>query len=57
VALGSYYVSPLEPLTLDVEVTLPPTVGILALVLRDADGKSLGEIDRVAVPQAEPPAK
>ena len=53
VSLGSYYVSPLEPLTLDVEVTLAPTIGTLALVLRDSDGRDLGELDRVPVPPAE----
>ena len=54
VALGSYYVSPTEAFQLDVEVALPPTVGVLVLMLRDGEGTSLGELDRVAVPLAEP---
>jgi hypothetical protein len=54
VSLGSYYVSPREAVTLDVEVALAPTIGTLVLMLRDADGKDLGELDRVMVPAAEP---
>lgn len=54
ISLGSYYVSPLEPVALDVEVPLSPTISTLVLMLRDADGKDLGELDRVAVPPAEP---
>lgn len=53
VALGSYYVSPLEPIALDVEVTLSSAISTLAVVLRDSDGRDLGEIDRVAVPPGE----
>lgn len=53
-SLGSYYVSPLEAVTLDLEVGLSPTIGTLVLMLRDAEGKDLGELDRVAVPAVEP---
>jgi Domain of unknown function (DUF4380) len=53
-SLGSYYVSPREPVALDLEVPLAPTIGTLVLMLRDADGKDLGELDRVAVPAVEP---
>lgn len=50
VSLGSYYVSPLEPLALDVDVPLSANIASLALILRDVDGKSLGELDRQMVP-------
>lgn len=53
VALGSYYVSPLEPVALDVEVVLSPTIATIALALRNSDGHDLGEIDRANVPAAE----
>jgi hypothetical protein len=53
VALGSYYVTPLEPVVLEVEVALAPAVGTLVLSLRDADGQVLGELDRVVLAPAE----
>ena len=59
VSLGSYYVSPLEPLALDVDVPLSANIVSVALILRDVDGKSLGELDRLAVPSlpTAPPAE
>jgi len=54
ISLGSYYVSPLEPFALDVEIALSPTIATIAVVLRDGDGKNLGELDRQPVPPAEP---
>lgn len=52
VVLGSYYVSPLEPVTLDLDVAMPAGIGTVVLLLRDSDGKDLGELDRAAVPVA-----
>lgn len=54
VSLGSYYVSPLEPLSLDVEVPLAPNIVGMSLILRDIDGKSQGELDRFVIPPADP---
>jgi hypothetical protein len=33
---------------------LSPGIGSVQLLLRDADGHELGELDRIAVPAAEP---
>jgi hypothetical protein len=54
VSLGSYYVSPLEPLSLDVEVPLASNIVGMSLILRDIDGKAQGELDRLVIPPAEP---
>lgn len=54
VSLGSYYVSPLEPFVMDVDIALSPTIATLVLTLRDGEGKTLGELDRLLVPAAEP---
>ncbi len=54
VSLSSFYVSPLEPVVLDVEAVLTPGIAVVAVILRDGEGKSLGELDRLPVPLAEP---
>jgi hypothetical protein len=52
-ALGSYYVTPLEPFRLDVEVIAPTTSSHLVLTMRDVEGGPLGELDRVAIPSGK----
>jgi hypothetical protein len=49
-ALGSYYVTPLEAMTLDVEVRLPLGTTHISAMVRDAKGKDVGELDRVMIP-------
>ena len=49
-SLGSYYVTPLEAMPLDVEVRLPNGTTHVMAIVRDAMGKEIGELDRALVP-------
>jgi hypothetical protein len=49
-SLGSYYVTPLEAMLLDIETKLPVGTIAVSAIVRSAMGKEIGELDRVFVP-------
>lgn len=54
-ALASYYCSPLQPLLIDADLTIPPEIGTLAVEIADGDGRVVGIADQVELPAATKP--